>query len=65
MAITWWGEEVFNDMPKVVEKGINTFKHFMAYKGALMVDDDEMYASFNVVLSLVQCPLFMLKMVTL
>ena len=47
MAITWWGEKVFNDMPKVVEKGINSFKHFMAYKGALMVEDDEMYASFK------------------
>ena len=47
MAITWWGEQVFNDMPEVVGKGINTFKHFMAYKGALMVDDDEMYASFQ------------------
>ena len=47
MAITWWGEEVFNEMPVVVDKGINTFKHFMAYKGALMVDDDEMYASFQ------------------
>jgi dihydropyrimidinase len=29
------------------ERGINTFKHFMAYKGALMVDDDEMFASFQ------------------
>ena len=47
MAITWWGEQVFNEMPEVVSKGINTFKHFMAYKGALMVDDDEMYASFQ------------------
>ena len=47
MAITWWGQKVFDDMPKVVEKGINTFKHFMAYKGALMVNDDEMYASFK------------------
>jgi dihydropyrimidinase len=27
--------------------GINTFKHFMAYKGALMVNDDEMYNSFK------------------
>ncbi len=27
----------------VVDKGITSFKHFMAYKGALMVDDDEMY----------------------
>jgi dihydropyrimidinase len=48
MAITWWGEQVFNEMETVVrEKGINTFKHFMAYKGALMVNDDEMFASFQ------------------
>jgi dihydropyrimidinase len=48
MAITWWGERVFDEMETVVrEKGINTFKHFMAYKGALMVNDDEMYASFQ------------------
>ncbi len=48
MAITWWGEQVFNEMEAVVRKhGINTFKHFMAYKGALMVDDDEMYSSFQ------------------
>jgi len=48
MAITWWGEQVFDEMKTVVqEKGINTFKHFMAYKGALMVQDDEMYASFR------------------
>ncbi|WP_367718525.1 dihydropyrimidinase [Nitratireductor sp. GISD-1A_MAKvit] len=47
MAITWWGEQVFNEMPQVVEKGITSFKHFMAYKGALMVDDDEMYSSFQ------------------
>ena len=48
MAITWWDEQVFNEMQTVVrDKGINTFKHFMAYKGALMVDDDEMYSSFQ------------------
>ncbi|MCB1386303.1 MAG: dihydropyrimidinase [Nitratireductor sp.] len=48
MAITWWGEQVFNEMATVVnERGINTFKHFMAYKGALMVNDDELYASFQ------------------
>jgi len=48
MAITWWGEQVFNEMETVVkEKGINTFKHFLAYKGALMVNDDELYASFQ------------------
>ena len=48
MAVTWWGEQVFNDMKTVVQdKGINTFKHFLAYKGALMVNDDELFASFN------------------
>lgn len=48
MAVTWWSEQVFNEMKTVVEeKGINTFKHFMAYKGALMVNDDEMFASFS------------------
>ncbi|TPK69782.1 dihydropyrimidinase [Mesorhizobium sp. B2-4-15] len=47
MAITWWGKQVFDEMAIVVDKGITSFKHFMAYKGALMVDDDEMYASFQ------------------
>ena len=48
MAITWWGEQVFDEMKIVTEtKGINTFKHFMAYKGALMVNDDELFASFK------------------
>ncbi len=48
MAVTWWGEQVFNEMKAVVRNhGINTFKHFMAYKGALMVNDDEMFASFQ------------------
>ncbi|MEM6440698.1 MAG: dihydropyrimidinase [Pseudomonadota bacterium] len=48
MAVTWWGEQVFEEMKTVVQdRGITTFKHFMAYKGALMVNDDELYASFS------------------
>ncbi len=47
MAITGWSEQIFNDMAIVVERGVNSFKHFMAYKGALMVNDDEMFASFS------------------
>ena len=47
MAITWWDKQVFDEMPKVIDRGITTFKHFMAYKGALMVNDDELYASFS------------------
>ncbi len=47
MAVVGWSEQIFNDMHTVVGRGVNTFKHFMAYKGALMVNDDEMYASFH------------------
>ena len=47
MAVTWWGEEVWREMADVVDRGITSFKHFMAYKGALMVDDDEMFSSFQ------------------
>jgi dihydropyrimidinase len=35
-------------MKTVIEqRGINTFKHFLAYKGALMVNDDELFSSFR------------------
>ncbi len=47
MAVTWWGEQVWREMAEVVDRGITSFKHFMAYKGALMVDDDEMFSSFQ------------------
>ncbi len=47
MAVTWWGQKVFDEMPAVIDQGITTFKHFMAYKGALMVNDDELFASFS------------------
>jgi dihydropyrimidinase len=30
-----------------IKAGITSFKHFMAYKGALMVNDDELFASFR------------------
>jgi len=46
-SITGWNEQIFNDMAHIVRRGINSFKHFMAYKGALMVNDDEMFASFQ------------------
>lgn len=47
MAVTWWGEQVFDEMAAVTARGINTFKHFMAYKGSLMVNDEELFASFK------------------
>lgn len=47
MAITGWNENIFDEMKDAVDMGVNSFKHFMAYKGALMVEDDEMFASFQ------------------
>ena len=47
MCITYWDDTVSRDMAKVVAAGVTTFKHFMAYKGALMVNDEEMFASFS------------------
>jgi dihydropyrimidinase len=48
MAVTSWSKQVFDEMATVVAScGINSFKHFMAYKGALMVNDDELYHSFS------------------
>ncbi len=47
MSITGWSRKVWDEMATCVDQGVNTFKHFMAYKGALMVNDDEMFASFT------------------
>ena len=47
MAITWWDRKVWEDMADSVKAGITSFKHFMAYKGALMINDDEMFQSFQ------------------
>jgi dihydropyrimidinase len=44
MAITGWGDRTADEMRQVVqEHGITSFKVFMAYKGAIMVDDSELY----------------------
>ncbi|XP_023533036.1 dihydropyrimidinase [Cucurbita pepo subsp. pepo] len=41
MAITKWDEVVSQEMEIMVkEKGINSFKFFLAYKGALMISDE-------------------------
>nr|XP_027068657.1 dihydropyrimidinase-like isoform X2 [Coffea arabica] len=41
MAITKWDDTVAREMEIMVkEKGINSFKFFLAYKGALMINDE-------------------------
>ena len=47
MCIVSWSEAIREEMAAVVAKGVTTFKHFMAYKGALMVNDEELFASFK------------------
>ena len=48
VAITWWDESVRRDMKTLVDEyGVNSFKHFMAYKGAIMADDEILVNSFS------------------
>lgn len=48
LAITSWSESVAAEMGEIVNThGVNSFKHFLAYKGALMVDDDILFQSFR------------------
>lgn len=47
VAVTWWSEKVKEDMGILArEKGVNSFKHFMAYKNAIMVPDENLVLSF-------------------
>lgn len=48
VAITWWDETVHADMGTLAtEHGVNSFKHFMAYKGAIMAGDEILVNSFT------------------
>lgn len=48
VAITWWDQSVHDDMGTLVkELGVNSFKHFMAYKGAIMAEDEVLVNSFT------------------
>ena len=48
VAVTWWSDSVHRDMGLLVqEEGVNSFKHFMAYKNAIMCDDETLVNSFK------------------
>ncbi|MFM9437008.1 dihydropyrimidinase, partial [Janthinobacterium sp. CG_23.3] len=48
VAITWWDDSVHADMGTLVRQhGVNSFKHFMAYKNAIMADDETLVKSFT------------------
>jgi dihydropyrimidinase len=47
VAVTWWGDAVHEEMGILArDHGVNSFKHFMAYKGAIMCDDEVLVNSF-------------------
>ena len=57
VAVTWWSDSVHADMGTLVqEDGINSFKHFMAYKNAIMCDDETLVNSFKRALQLGAMP---------
>ncbi len=57
VAVTWWDDSVRRDMGTLVtEEGVNSFKHFMAYKNAIMCDDETLVNSFKRALELGAMP---------
>jgi dihydropyrimidinase len=57
VAVTWWDESVREEMGVLVrEHGVNSFKHFMAYKNAIMADDETLVKSFTRALELGAIP---------
>ncbi len=57
VAVTWWDDSVHRDMGTLVnEHGVNSFKHFMAYKNAIMADDEVLVNSFTRALELGALP---------
>ncbi|XP_074659786.1 dihydropyrimidinase-like isoform X2 [Tubulanus polymorphus] len=48
VAVTWWCDSVAKEMEVLTkEKGVNSFKSFMAYKDVFMLNDDELYHVFK------------------
>ncbi|WAR03162.1 DPYS-like protein [Mya arenaria] len=48
VAVTYWNDSVANEMEVLTkERGINSFKMFLAYKDVFMLDDSELYNSFK------------------
>jgi dihydropyrimidinase len=48
MTVSWWDEEFSKDMAILVnEHGIASFKFFLAYKGRLMLSDEQLMAGFR------------------
>lgn len=49
MALPEFNEAVAKEIPSIIRKGVTSFKCFMAYKGALQIDDGQLIGVFNAV----------------
>ena len=48
MGVTWWSKSVSDEMKILCEeRGVNSFKMFMAYKNLFQLDDFELYETFE------------------
>ena len=47
LAMTQWLPEFADEMAEVVQAGVTSFKLYMAYRGSMMVGDDEIYAALQ------------------
>ncbi|KAL3842102.1 hypothetical protein ACJMK2_020163 [Sinanodonta woodiana] len=48
VAVTYWNDDVAKEMEILAkEKGVNSFKMFLAYKDVFMLDDSELYEAFK------------------
>ncbi|XP_069587863.1 dihydropyrimidinase isoform X2 [Ranitomeya imitator] len=48
VAVTWWSKKVKEEMAVLArDKGVNSFKMFMAYKDLYMVNDMELFQAFS------------------
>ena len=58
VAVTWWSEQRARATWArwCSEEGVNSFKHFMAYKNAIMCDDETLVNSFKRALELGAMP---------
>eukprot|EP00029_Vermamoeba_vermiformis_P008479 TRINITY_DN3981_c0_g1_i1.p1 TRINITY_DN3981_c0_g1~~TRINITY_DN3981_c0_g1_i1.p1 ORF type:complete len:497 (-),score=121.04 TRINITY_DN3981_c0_g1_i1:73-1563(-) len=48
VVVSWWSDQVKEEMGILArERGVTSFKHFMAYKGSLMLNDEGLVNSFS------------------
>lgn len=48
VGVTWWSSQLSSELEQLTkEKGVNSFKVFMAYKDVFMLDDGDLYHVFK------------------